>query len=192
VGVSLSWKALHGVYIPVGHRVLGDPAQLPRALVLDKLRPLFADPAVKKWGQNIKYDDIVLRRAGVPVHGYDFDTMIASYLLDPERHTHKLDEISRTELGYEMVPYEAVTKLWQGKQVTFDQVDIARATRYAAEDAEVVCASSSACARAWRAKGSASSCATSSSPSRTSSGVWRSTGCCSTAGTSRPCRSRWA
>jgi DNA polymerase-1 len=138
VGVSLSWKALHGVYIPVGHRVLGDPAQLPRALVLDKLRPLLADPAVKKWGQNIKYDDIVLRRAGVPVHGYDFDTMIASYLLDPERHTHKLDEISRTELGYEMVPYEAVTGSGK-KQVTFDQVDIARATRYAAEDAEVVC-----------------------------------------------------
>jgi DNA polymerase-1 len=138
VGVSLSWKPLHGVYIPIEHRVIGDPAQLPRALVLDRLRPLFADPAVRKCGQNIKYDDVILRRAGVPVVGYDYDTMLASYLLDPERHTHKLDEIAKTELNYEMIPYEAVTKVAKGPQLTFDQVDIARATRYAAEDAEVV------------------------------------------------------
>ena len=138
VGVSLSWRPGHGVYIPVGHRVLGDPTQLARAAVLDALRPLFADAAVKKYGQNIKYDDIVLRRAGVPVSGYAFDTMLASYLIDPERHTHKLDEISKSELGYEMVSYESVTKQGKGRQVTFDEVDIARATRYAAEDAEVV------------------------------------------------------
>jgi hypothetical protein len=93
---------------------------------------------VKKIGQNIKYDDIVLRRAGVPVSGYEFDTMLASYLIDPERHTHKLDEISKSELGYEMVSYDSVTKVGKGKQITFDEVDIARATRYAAEDAEVV------------------------------------------------------
>lgn len=139
VGVSLSWKPLHGVYIPIEHRVIGDPAQLPRALVLDRLRPLFADPSVSKVGQNIKYDDVILRRAGVPVSGFVFDTMIASYLIDPERHSHKLDEIAKTELGYEMIPYEAVTKTGKGPQLTFDQVDIARATRYAAEDAEVVC-----------------------------------------------------
>jgi DNA polymerase-1 len=138
VGISLSWKPGLGVYIPFGHRVLGDPTQLDRTLVLDKLRPLFADASVKKVGQNIKYDDIVLRRAGVPVRGYDFDTMLASYLIDPERHTHKLDEISKSELGYEMVSYESVTKVGKGKQITFDEVDIARATRYAAEDAEVV------------------------------------------------------
>ena len=138
VGISLSWKPGLGVYIPIGHRVLGDPAQLDRKLVLDRLRPLFADASVKKVGQNIKYDDIVLRRAGVPVRGYDFDTMLASYLIDPERHTHKLDEISKSELGYEMVSYESVTKVGKGKQITFDEVDIARATRYAAEDAEVV------------------------------------------------------
>jgi len=138
VGISLSWKPGHGVYIPIGHRVLGDPAQLDRKLVLDRLRPLFADASVKKIGQNIKYDDIVLRRAGVPVSGYEFDTMLASYLIDPERHTHKLDEISKSELGYEMVSYDSVTKVGKGKQITFDEVDIARATRYAAEDAEVV------------------------------------------------------
>lgn len=138
VGVSLSWVAGHGVYLPLGHRVLGDPAQLDRKTALDRLRPLFADASVRKVGQNVKYDDIILRRAGVPVSGYDFDTMLASYLIDPERHTHKLDEISKSELGYEMVSYESVTKVGKGKQITFDEVDIARATRYAAEDAEVV------------------------------------------------------
>ncbi len=138
VGVSLSWASGLGVYLPLGHRVLGDPAQLDRKAALDRLRPLFADASVRKVGQNVKYDDIILRRAGVPVSGYDFDTMLASYLIDPERHTHKLDEISKSELGYEMVSYESVTKVGKGKQITFDEVDIARATRYAAEDAEVV------------------------------------------------------
>ena len=138
VGISLSWRAGHGVYVPLGHRVMTDPKQLSRALVLDRLRPLFADAKVRKCGQNVKYDDVVLRRAGVPVEGYDFDTMIASYLIDPERHGHKLEEIARAELGYEMLTYEAVTKPAKGRQLTFDEVDIATATRYSAEDAEVV------------------------------------------------------
>ncbi len=138
VGISLSWASGLGVYLPLGHRVLGDPAQLDRKAALDRLRPLFADASIRKVGQNVKYDDIILRRAGVPVSGYDFDTMLASYLIDPERHAHKLDEISKSELGYEMVSYESVTKVAKGKQITFDEVDIARATRYAAEDAEVV------------------------------------------------------
>jgi DNA polymerase-1 len=137
VGISLSWKSGYGVYIPIGHRVMTDPKQLARDVVLDRVRPLFADATVKKCGQNIKYDDVVLRRAGVPVAGYDFDTMIASYLIDPERHTHKLEEIARTELGYEMLTYEAVTKTGK-KQITFDEVDIATATRYSGEDSEVV------------------------------------------------------
>ncbi len=137
VGVSLSWKPGHGVYIPIGHRVMNDPKQLPRDLVLSKLKALFADAKVKKHGQNIKYDDVVLRRAGAPVDGYDFDTMMASYLIDPERHSHKLEEISRSELGYEMLTFEQVAGTGK-KQLTFDEVDIATATRYSAEDAEVV------------------------------------------------------
>jgi DNA polymerase I len=137
VGVSLSWRVGHGVYIPIGHRVMTDPKQLPRELVLNKLRPLFADATVKKFGQHIKYDETILARAGVPVAGYEFDTMLASYLIDPERHTHKLEEIARSELGYDMMTYEAVTKRSKGS-VTFDEVDIATATRYSAEDSEVV------------------------------------------------------
>lgn len=137
VGISLAWEPDHGVYIPIGHRVIGDPPQLPKDTVLEALRPLFADPTVKKVGHNIKYDDMVLRRAGVPVRGYQFDTMIASYLIDPEKHSHRLDEIARSELGYEMLTYDTVTRRERGRQITFDEVDIATATRYSAEDADI-------------------------------------------------------
>lgn len=136
VGISLAWKDHHGVYIPVGHRVLGDPPQLDRAMVLKKLAPLLGDPAVGKTGHNIKYDDIVLRRAGAPVLGFEFDSMISSYLLDPERSSHKLEEVARAEFNYGMLSYEEVTKRGK-KQVLFDEVEIATATRYSAEDADL-------------------------------------------------------
>jgi DNA polymerase-1 len=137
VGVSLAWSEDEGVYIPVGHRVIGDPPQISRDVLQAKLGPLLADPAVKKCGHHIKYDDIVLRRAGLPVQGYSFDSMIASYLIDPERHSHKLDEVALGELGYKMISYDTVTKKSRGHQLTFEQVDIASATQYAAEDADI-------------------------------------------------------
>jgi DNA polymerase-1 len=180
VGVSLSWKPGHGVYIPIGHRVLGDPTQLDRAAVLDALRPLFADASVRKGGQNIKYDDMVLRRAGVPVRGYDFDTMIASYLIDPERHSHKLDEISPLRARLRDGDLRAVTKQGKGKQVTFDQVDIATRHPLLRRGRRGGVAPRRAPAPAAGARGSGSSCATSSSPCRTCSGAWRSAASCST------------
>jgi DNA polymerase-1 len=137
VGVSLAYKPDHAVYIPVGHRVIGDPAQIPRDALIARLGPLLADPSVHKCGHHIKYDDIVLRRAGMPVAGYKFDSMIASYLIDPERHSHKLDEVALGELGYRMISYDTVTKKTRGSQLTFDQVSIASATTYAAEDADI-------------------------------------------------------
>ncbi len=137
VGVSLAWSDDEAVYVPISHRVIGDPPQIPRDVVLAKLGPLLADKSVKKCGHHIKYDDIVLRRAGVPVDGYSFDSMIASYLIDPERHSHKLDEVALGELGYRMISYDTVTKKTRGHQLTFEQVDIASATQYAAEDADI-------------------------------------------------------
>ncbi|MBL8682655.1 MAG: DNA polymerase I [Myxococcales bacterium] len=137
VGVSLAWSDDEAVYVPIGHRVIGDPPQIPRDVVIAKLGALLADKAVKKCGHHIKYDDIVLRRAGAPVDGYSFDSMIASYLIDPERHSHKLDEVALGELGYKMISYDTVTKKTRGSQLTFEQVDIASATQYAAEDADI-------------------------------------------------------
>lgn len=137
VGVSLAYTPDEAVYIPVGHRVIGDPPQIPRESVKARLGPLLADPSIRKCGHHIKYDDIVLRRAGMPVKGYSFDSMIASYLIDPERHSHKLDEVALGELGYKMISFDTVTKKTRGSQLTFEQVDIASATTYAAEDADI-------------------------------------------------------
>jgi DNA polymerase I len=138
VGVSLSVEPGVGRYVPVGHTGPGAERQLPRAEVLARLKPLLADPAIAKVGQNIKYDSIVLERAGAPVTGVGFDTMLASYLLDPEKHQHRLEQLASEWLSRPMISYEEVTEKRRGHQLTFDQVSIDRAAEYSAEDAEVV------------------------------------------------------
>jgi DNA polymerase I len=136
VGVSVAMRANEAYYIPCGHRYLGAPTQLPRETVLDTLRPLLENRAIAKVGQNIKYDLIVLARHGVALDGIVFDTMIASYLLNPSKRAHNLDQIALDFLDHQTISYEEVT----GKgasAVTFDQVTIDKATTYAAEDADI-------------------------------------------------------
>ena len=136
VGLSLAHKPHEAVYIPLRHSYLGVPAQLDATLVLERLRPLLEDPAIPKYGQNIKYDYIVLQRQGVTMRGLDFDTMVAGYLLNPSRRMNNLDALAREYLNYTPISYEDVAGKG-ARQVTFDQVDIARATDYSAEDADV-------------------------------------------------------
>jgi DNA polymerase-1 len=136
VGLSLAHKPHEAVYIPLRHSYLGVPAQLDATLVLECLRPLLEDPAVPKYGQNIKYDYIVLQRQGITMRGLDFDTMVAGYLLNPSRRMNNLDALAREYLNYTPISYEEVAGKG-ARQVTFDQVDIARATAYSAEDADV-------------------------------------------------------
>ena len=136
VGLSLAHKPHEAVYIPLRHSYLGVPAQLDATLVLERLRPLLEDPAVPKYGQNIKYDYIVLQRQGVTMRGLDFDTMVAGYLLNPSRRMNNLEALAREYLNYTPISYEDVAGKG-ARQVTFDQVDIARATDYSAEDADV-------------------------------------------------------
>ena len=138
VGVALAWKARAGVYIPIAHRVMTDPKQLSRETVYARLAPLFADAAVHKVAQDVKREALAFQRAGIPVAGFDFDTMIASYLIDPERHQHRLEEIARTELGLELRTYDQLLKPAKGKQITFDELEIATATPHAAQAADVV------------------------------------------------------
>jgi DNA polymerase-1 len=136
VGISLCWAPGEACYIPVGHRYLGAPAQLQAARVLEALRPLLEDPELPKYGQNIKYDYLVLRRAGVTVNPIAMDTMVAAYLLDPGKQSYRLEELSREYLGHQMITYAEVTG--RGKdQKGFDQVEVEAATRYSAEDADV-------------------------------------------------------
>lgn len=136
VGVSVAMRPHEAYYIPCGHRYLGAPAQLPRETVLEALGPLLENPALAKVGQNIKYDLIVLARHGVALDGIVFDTMIASYLLNPSKRAHNLDQIALDFLDHQTISYAEVT----GKgasAVTFDQVTIDKATAYAAEDADI-------------------------------------------------------
>lgn len=147
VGISLSMKAGEAYYLPLAHRRTGElalddgsdgvPANLPPldsgAMAL--LVELLEDREVEKVGQNLKYDLIVLERAGVKVRGVAFDTMVASYVLDPNRRQHALDALSVTLLGHRMIAYEEVAG--KGKnQVTFDEVPLERAGEYACEDAD--------------------------------------------------------
>lgn len=138
VGVCLAVEAGAGYYVPVGHvDALGTPCpgQLDRAVVLERLKPVLADPSVLKIGHNIKYDQAVLIGYGVEVTPFD-DTMLISYALDGASHGHGMDELASRWLDYTTIPYEAVC----GKgaaQITFDQAPLDKATDYAAEDAEV-------------------------------------------------------
>lgn len=136
VGVSVAMRPHEAYYIPCGHRYSGAPAQLPRETVLEALGPLLENPALAKVGQNIKYDLIVLARHGVALDGIVFDTMIASYLLNPSKRAHNLDQIALDFLDHQTITYADVT----GKgpsAVTFDRVPIDKATAYAAEDADI-------------------------------------------------------
>lgn len=136
VGISLSWAPLQGVYIPVSHAYLGAPDQLPLSEIQETLGPLLADPSVGKVGQNLKYDSHVLRRHGMPVAGWTLDTMVAAFLLEPDRPTFNMDSLAAFYLNHETIKYASLVGTG-ARQLTLDQVDVWRVTRYAAEDADV-------------------------------------------------------
>jgi len=108
---------------------------LPRQAVLQRLRPIFENPNLAKVGQNIKFDMQVLANSGVQVNGVGFDTMLASYVLNPARSGHGLDALAIEHLGHKMISYEEVTGKGKG-QVNFSHVEIEPASRYACEDAD--------------------------------------------------------
>jgi DNA polymerase-1 len=136
VGVALCVPGDTAVYVPVAHRYLGAPTQLPRQQVLDTLRPVLESDAIVKWGQNLKYDFVVFRRAGVHLTGIGHDAMLAAYALDPARSSYSLDALAREVLGHDTITYTEVTGRGAQK-INFYEVPIERATTYAAEDADV-------------------------------------------------------
>jgi DNA polymerase-1 len=141
LGISLSVDAGVACYIPLGHQsgegLLAEKVpQLGMAEVIARLNPLFADPGVLKIGQNIKYDMIVLRRHGVPVLAPFDDTMLLSYALDAGRWNHGMDDLSTRHLGHTPISFKDVTGGAKGKY-DFAQVELRKATDYAAEDADV-------------------------------------------------------
>jgi len=136
VGISLSQTPYQAFYIPLGHRQPNAFDQLPLPWVLEQLKPLLEDEELKKVGQNIKYDWIVLKRHGVHLRGIHCDTMIASYLLNPTKHNHNLGEIAREYLDRSVIDYKEVVGMG-GKAVTFDQIEPEKAKDYSCEDADL-------------------------------------------------------
>ena len=133
VGLSFAWEAGKAHYLPVrgpeGSRLLDEKT------VLDALRPVLADATVEKIGQNVKYDLLVLQRAGVEIGGPVTDTMVLSYLLESGERNHSLDQLSSRLLDHAMIPISDL--IGKGKnQLSMAQVDVPRVAEYAGEDAD--------------------------------------------------------
>ena len=136
VGISLAYAAHQAFYIPLAHQESGTTQQLPFFWTLEQLKPLLEDKGVKKVGQNIKYDWIVLKRCGIDLQGIEGDTMIASYLLNPTKHNHNLVEIAQEYLDRSVTDYKEVVGAGM-KAVTFDRIGLEKAKDYSCEDADV-------------------------------------------------------
>jgi len=132
VGYSFAWKENEAWYVPV-RAPEGEPCLDPQA-TLETLRPLLEDPAVEKLGQNLKYDMIVLRNAGVKLAGVAFDTMVASYLLDAGRRNHNLDDLALRYLDHTTIKITELIGSGKG-QKRMNEVPVRQVTDYAAEDA---------------------------------------------------------
>ena len=134
VGISFSVKPGEAAYIPVAHRYPGAPEQLNREEVLAKLKPWLENPQALKLGQHIKYDRHVFANHGIEVRGYAHDTMLQSYVLEVHL-PHGLSSLALRHLGRSGITFEDLC----GKganQISFDQVDIAKAAEYSCEDSD--------------------------------------------------------
>ena len=134
VGISIAFQAGEAVYIPVGHSLTATPEQLDLQDVLGRLKPHLENPALKKIGQNLKYDQHVFANYDIALNGIAGDSMLASYII--ESHLgHGLDELSERWLGLETITYESLCGKG-AKQIGFADVAIGQATEYAAQDAD--------------------------------------------------------
>ena len=136
VGVALCSAPLQAWYVPVGHRVLSERRQLSLDAVLERLRPVLEDASIELVLQNACYELRVMERYGVQLANVGMDTMLAAYLLDPNRRRYNLDALALEHLDHTTIAFGDVAGTGKD-QVTFDLVGIEEATRYAAEDADV-------------------------------------------------------
>ena len=136
VGLSFSVKANDGYYIPVEYPEKESKPGLTLDAVLEKLKPIFENENNRFCGQNIKYDALVLSCYGIHLGNIVFDTMIAEYMLHPEKNSYKMDYLSIDYLNYRMVPIDNLigTGLHQKSMAEVPLEDIAF---YASEDADI-------------------------------------------------------
>jgi len=133
VGLAVTSREKGGWYVPLDHR---EGPSLPEEEVLKAFSPLLTQREKEKVGQNIKYDLVLLFSRGYRIEGPLFDTMVASYLLNPGKRTHGLDDLALEHLGYRTTTYKEVTKKGK-KEIPFSQVRPEAARDYACEDADI-------------------------------------------------------
>ena len=138
VGLSFATEPGVAAYVPVAHDYLDAPAQISRDRALELLKDLLEDEKVQKVGQNLKYDRGILQNYGIELRGIAFDTMLESYTLDSVAGRHDMDSLSDRWLKHKTITFEEIAG--KGKnQLTFNQIDLEQAGRYAAEDADCNC-----------------------------------------------------
>ena len=132
IGISVSYAPNISYYIPLGHKHVNC---LKKDLVIKKLKLILEDSSIKKVGQNIKYDFIVLKNNGIELDFME-DTMLLSYTIDAGNNRHNMDTLSELHLGHKTISYKDLVGTGK-KQLNFSEVDLNKATEYAAEDADV-------------------------------------------------------
>lgn len=133
VGIALSAEKGHGFYIPISHTYPEVPVQLQKRDVLEDLKSVFEDEQVTKIGHNLKYDIMVLKQEGIQVKGRLRDVMIASYLMNPHKMNHSLDEVALEYQSYRKQTLEEVLK----KKSSFADIPLEEATVFASENAHI-------------------------------------------------------
>lgn len=136
VGVSFAVTPGEAAYVPVAHDYMGAPDQISLSDLLAVLKPILEDPAIKKVGQNLKYDMSVLARYDVKLNGIAYDTMLESYVYNSVATRHNMDALAAKYLDVKTVHFEEVAGKG-AKQLTFNQVPLETAADYAAEDADI-------------------------------------------------------
>lgn len=132
IGVSFCWKEGEAYYIPLKHET---EETLDRDFVMGELKGMLSDGRIKKIGQNIKYEKLILLNYGIELNGISFDTMLASYVLNPSKINHNLGDIAMEYLNHKMQPISDL--IGKGKKaITMDRVDIPSVSRYCCEDSD--------------------------------------------------------
>ena len=132
IGISLSTKIGKACYIPIGHKFKGC---LKKEAVIKKLKPLLEDKSVKKIGQNIKFDFIILFKQGINMNSME-DTMLMSYVLDAGKNRHNMDTLSEIHLQHKTISFKEIVGTGK-KEINFSDVELDKAMEYAAEDADI-------------------------------------------------------
>ncbi len=132
VGISFSYESNKACYIPIAHKGF---KSLKKNLILKKIKPLLEDSSIKKVGQNIKFDYLILKQNGIKINSIE-DTMLISYTLDAGINRHNLDTLSEIHLGHKTISYKDLVGSGKSK-LNFSEIELNKATEYAAEDADI-------------------------------------------------------